>query len=557
VPCFSPAQDVPGAGVLCALPALLANGLLRFIDKRFVQPPGYYPLPSLIMLFAFLALARVKSLERIRYMPPGEWGALLGLDRIPEVKTLREKLDEIAVPKATADWASDLSCLWMESNETLAGILYIDGHVRTYTGHQTELPRRFSSRDRLCLRSLIDYWVNDREGTPFFVVTAMGNEGMLHYLRTTIVPRLLQEVPGQPDEASLAADPTRHRFIMVFDREGWSPSFFGALWNQHRIAILTYQRGAYGAWPTNDFQEEEVQGVHGNRTQMRLAEKPYPVAPAVQTASSSARFREIRRLCDDSDHQTSIITTVQQELRAKLAAHMFARWSQENFFKYAEREFSIDRLAGYATAPAPDDQTVKNPAYNEIDNQIRRGRARMSALQAERGRVPLVTGETVDVKAHMARCAPFDQQIIALDVELKQMRATRRGTKKRIALKEIPEDKRPQFIAPYRTQFMNTVRITAYRAETAMDNLLRRHFGRKGESRALLQDLFKHDADLIPDLDTGTLTVRVHHFTNPQASQAIEELLKELNESETIYPGTSLKMRFELVSIATPAGQEV
>ena len=78
-PTFAAAADVPKAGVLCAIPALLANGLLYAVDQRFAQPAGYYPLPSLFLLFAFLALARVKSLERVRYLPPGEWGRMLGL----------------------------------------------------------------------------------------------------------------------------------------------------------------------------------------------------------------------------------------------------------------------------------------------------------------------------------------------------------------------------------------------------------------------------------------------------------------------------------------------
>src|SRR5208283_1502780 len=101
------------------------------------------------------------------------------------------------------------------------GVLYVDGHVRAYHGEQTKLPERFSSRDRLCVRSLMDYWVCDRDGKPFFVVTSMGTEGMIHHLRTNIIPRLLAEVPNQPTEAELAANPDLHRFLIVFDREGY------------------------------------------------------------------------------------------------------------------------------------------------------------------------------------------------------------------------------------------------------------------------------------------------------------------------------------------------
>lgn len=60
------ADDVPMAGVLCALPALLALGLLRHSRTHFTLPPGYYPLESIFLAMAFMALARVPSLEALR-----------------------------------------------------------------------------------------------------------------------------------------------------------------------------------------------------------------------------------------------------------------------------------------------------------------------------------------------------------------------------------------------------------------------------------------------------------------------------------------------------------
>ena len=60
---FEPVNDVPNGGVLVALPALLGIGLLRHVDEHFVWPKGYYPMPSIFMLMAFLALARIKSFQ--------------------------------------------------------------------------------------------------------------------------------------------------------------------------------------------------------------------------------------------------------------------------------------------------------------------------------------------------------------------------------------------------------------------------------------------------------------------------------------------------------------
>ena len=89
---FETVDDVPMGGVLCALPALLALGLLRHTRDTFSLPKGFYPIESIFLVLAFLALARVRSLEALRYQAPGEWGKVVGLDRIPEVKTLREKI---------------------------------------------------------------------------------------------------------------------------------------------------------------------------------------------------------------------------------------------------------------------------------------------------------------------------------------------------------------------------------------------------------------------------------------------------------------------------------
>ena len=90
-PSFTPSIDVPNAGVLLAIPALMANGLIRDADKHFELPKGYYGLWSIFLLLAFMLMARIKSPEGLRYCAPGEWGKLLGLDRIPEVRTLRKK----------------------------------------------------------------------------------------------------------------------------------------------------------------------------------------------------------------------------------------------------------------------------------------------------------------------------------------------------------------------------------------------------------------------------------------------------------------------------------
>ena len=152
-PDFQAVADVPRGGVLFALPALLATGLLKFSADFFKLTKGYYGLDSLLLVLAFTALARVKSIESLRYSAPGEWGKLIGLDRIPEVRTLRSKIKQLTQDNSPVQWREALCKAWMHSAPELASILYIDGHVRVYNGQQTKLPRHHVARQKLCLRA--------------------------------------------------------------------------------------------------------------------------------------------------------------------------------------------------------------------------------------------------------------------------------------------------------------------------------------------------------------------------------------------------------------------
>ena len=178
-PEFQAVLDVPNGGVLFALPALLAMGLLKYTDQFFKLPKGYYGLDSLFLLLAFMAFTRLKFIENLRYCAPGEWGKLLGLDRIPEARTLRKKVQLLTEDNQAKGWSAEMCSYWMELAPEQAAVLYIDGHVRVYNGSQTQLPRHHVARQKLCLRATTDYWVNAMDGQPFMVLAAMKERAKL------------------------------------------------------------------------------------------------------------------------------------------------------------------------------------------------------------------------------------------------------------------------------------------------------------------------------------------------------------------------------------------
>jgi hypothetical protein len=534
---FEPVADVPLGGVLCALPALLGFGLLRHTRESFTLPPGFYPIETIFLVVAFLALARIRSLEALRYQAPGEWGKLLGLDRVPEVKTLREKLSILcAEPERPRAWSSTLARDWMEATPESAGTLYIDGHVRVYHGALTRLPRRYVSRERLCLRGTTDYWVNAMDGQPFFVVTRPVDDGLLSVLKEEIVPRLQTEVPGQPGAEELAADPLQHRFTIVFDREGYSPKFFAAM-REERIAILTYHKFPGADWRLEEFSARTVRLVNAEEVSLQLAERGVRL-------SNGLWVREVRHR-DARGHQTAILSTDYHSDLTRVAAAMFARWCQENFFKYMQQHYAIDRLLEYGIEPIPDSTRVVNPAWRSLDSQVRSQQSMLVGEQARFGALQLPVEATAqETAAYETKKGQLLQSIESRQLKLAELKAQRKNAPKHVLLKDLPQEDRFTRLAAARKHLVDTVKLVAYRAETALVAIARESLSRQDDARALVRQLLTSSVDLQPDLDAKTLNVRLHRLSTAAHDAVLVHLCEELTATETLFPGTELRLVF-------------
>jgi len=543
---FEPCLDVPRGGVLCALPALLINGLLEGAENLLGKVKGYYSCFHILILLAFMALCRIKTVEKFRGYAPGEFGKVVGLDRVPEVRCLRKKMDDLSVDDSAEQWAAHLSRYWMEAEPDAVGTLYIDGHVRVYHGDQTKLPRQFVSRERLCLRGTTDYWVNDAIGRPFFVVEKVIDPGLIQTLRNVIVPRLLEDVPCQPTEQELLADPYRCRFVLVFDREGYSPAFFQEMWKEHRIGCISYHKHPAEAWPLDWFEDQEVTMPNGEIVTIALAE----MGSLIGSGNHRIWVKEVRKLTE-SGHQTSLISTAFDFPHTKLAAHMFSRWCQENFFRYMMEHFAIDLLSEYGTESFPDTEKVVNPTWRE-QNRLRNSRQnKLRYLRARFAEMTLHPEEDNDKTRYerwVLKKGALLEDIEALEHQVAEVKAEVKKTPKHIAWSEMEEKDRFQRLVPRRKQLMDTVRMIAYRAETAMAGLLVSPTVDFPAARRLLQDLFITEADILPDAESNTLYVRVHSASRPAANRSLEHLLAQLNESEVKYPGTDMRVEYQILA---------
>lgn len=534
---FQNTLDVPKGGVLFALPALLATGLLQNARHYFKLPNGYYGLDSIFILIAFMSLARIKSVERLRYCAPGEWGKILGLDRIPEVRTLREKLKILSEKGELVKYSADLSTQWMRDDLKEAALFYIDGHVRVYHGSQTKLPRHHVARQRLCLRATTDYWVNAMDGQPFFYINKAVDPGLIKVVEEEIIPRLKKEMPNQISPEKLADNPLLSSFTLIFDREGYSPAMMLRL-KEERIACMTYHKFPKEDWPEKEFNIHPVTLVTGEVVDMALAERGCWLGNRLWV-------REIRKL-NKSGHQTSVITTHYLMDFIQIASSMFARWSQENFFRYMRMHYNIDALVDYCLDDIPDTTRVVNPDYRQLDSQIRSINGKLIRRLSQFGSINLKSDiEPKKVDAFENKKATLMEEIELFQNELEELKLKRKGTGKHINISDLPMDEKFSKLRTQTKQLIDTIKMVAYRSETAMVNILREKMKRLDDARQLVLSLYQSEADILPDYKEQSLTVRLHRLANHCNDSAIENLCSELNKTETKFPGTELRMIFE------------
>jgi hypothetical protein len=553
---FEKSKDICNGGVLFSLPALIANGLLKHTPSYFNLPSGYYTLSQIFISLAFIVLLRIKTIESIKSYSPGELGKLIGLDRIPEIKTIRNKLGILASQNRSKDWSSELSKDWMAQESNISGLLYVDGHVRVYHGKQTKLPQRYVAREKLCLRGMSDYWLNDALGRPFFVITTALNSGLLSILRSEIIPRLLRDVPLQPSEEELEGNKYKSRFSLIFDREGYSPVFIKELWEKHRISCYTYNKYPKEDWAEAEFTEHRVRLHNGEEVIKNLGERGTFIGKQIWV-------REIRKLTE-SGHQTAVISTDYETKAQNLAVNMFTRWSQENFFKYMRENFGIDKLVEYETTPMDETKKIKNPQYSKLEKEIRSLNQKIARKIAAFGAITLALEEEKEgekeekeIEKYALKKAELNECIEFYKEKLEKLKARKKETQKHIRISQLPENERFSSLANEKKHIMDNIKMIAYRAETAMANIIKPVMSKGKEARMLLRQIFTADIDLEPDYNNNTLYIALHSLSDEKSNKIARYLCEQLNQTETIFPGTNLRLFFKSVSNKNPPGQEL
>jgi DNA-binding CsgD family transcriptional regulator len=524
-PLFAPTRSLPRAGVLLAIPMLVASGLLATAEKIYGSlGPAFYGLRTILVAYVLLALLRIPRPEALKEYPPGELGRIVGLDRMPEVKTLRRKLARLASLKGSYRLGREIAQQRIAERGKVLGFLYIDGHVRAYHGKHT-IPKAYVTRMHLAAPATTDYWVNDQRGDPLFVVTAEANAAMTRML----VPVL--------SEVRELLGPRRHSTV-VFDRAGWSPKLFRDLL-AIGFDILTYRKGRIRHIAEKRFTLHKAR-LDGRRVAYLLHEQP------VRFLKGKLRLCQVTRLTE-TGHQTPIVTS-RWDLRAIVVAHrMFERWRQENFFKYLREEYLIDALVDYQVEPDDPNRSVPNPARKAIEKEIHTARVHLRKLRQSYGATAIdyVHGRARTVAGFEIVEEKIRRGIDKTTARIRKLKVRRDSLSARVPLADAQKGQEVLKLSTERKHLTNVLKMIAYQMESDLVELVRPYYKRvEDEGRTFIQTVLQDTADI--EATDDQLRITLAPLSSPHRSQVLEALCEVLNKTNTLFPGTQLHVRYSV-----------
>ena len=543
VPVFTAGARYPLAGLLLALPALEGTSLLEAAREVYGRVrDGFYGLGATLLTVVFLALAGEPRAEGATRVPPGALGRVLGLDRAPEVKTIRRKLAELAAAGRADQLMMALARRHAAARPDALGFLYADGHARVYHGTR-QVQKTHVARLKFPASATMETWVTDQDGDPVFMVVAEPSDSLAAELR-----RLLPDLRGIVGQG--------RRVTVCFDRGGWSPALFADI-TAAGFDVLTWRKGPAPDLPAGQFTTVTCTDDRGRAHEYELADSAVELGISEgPRKGQTVTLRQVTRRVPakaGATRQIHALTSRDDLPPGEVCWRMSARWREENYFRYARTRFALDALDSYDAGPDDPDRMVPNPARKAAAARIRAAEAAAQAAEAARDAALLelrspAPGQAAYLSNQVlnALAAPVE----AAWRELDDADQAASATPARVPLGTLSPDM-VRLEAEVK-QITHAIRMAAYNAETALARALDGHYARAGdEAYAVIREALAVSGDICPG--PGELLIRLDPLTAPRRTAALAALCDQLTAAGICYPGTDLVLRYEVKSRPTPA----
>ncbi|MHC4509912.1 MAG: putative transposase [Planctomycetota bacterium] len=533
VPLFANAECVPRAGVLLAVPLLVGHGLIEAFVKVYGSlHPSFYGLRTIVVTLFLAALLRIKRPEHFKEYRPEDLGAILGLDRAPEVKTVRRKFARLAAMQRGKQLMDELARNRIAEDEDRVAFLYVDGHVREYHGKYPLFQAKKAQR-QVVTPAATDTWVHTADGEPLLVVTSEVNAKLTQVLE-----------PILADVRRLVGD--QRRMTVIFDRGGFSPKLFARLIDTG-FDVITYRKGKMKKLASTRFaaERQKIDGVWReyticDRSRVRVGRLPIEKTQRRKRGKAKKRYlwmREVRVLRDDG-RQTPIFTNRQDLSAVMVACRIFSRWRQENYFKYMAEEFALDALVEYGAEDVPETTDCRNPQWLRLTRRVKEARAEVKRLEGELGKEAEANHEATrrTMRGFKIAHAGLREQLQKAEAKVERLLKQRKEIPPR-----VPASDR-KMLKTEKKLIADTIKMAAYQVETQLLGMLQGHYARADEEgRTLLQAAFQSPARL--EVADGELRVTIAAQSSPHRTAALSVLCEQLDALAIPFPGTHLRLR--------------
>jgi transposase len=528
-PLFADADALPRAGVLLAVPLLVSHGLVDVFQHVYRSlGPAFYGLRTTVVVLFLCALLRIKRPEQLKEYRPQDLGRIVGLDRMPEVKTVRRKFARLEALQRGKQLMEELAQRRIGEDSQRVAFLYIDGHVREYHGKH-RLGKAKKPQRQVATPAATDTWVHDAKGEPLLVVTSEMNAKL-----TQVLEPILKDVKRLVPEGQ--------RVTVIFDRGGFSAKLFRRL-IQGGFHVITYRKGKTRKLPASAFQKQR-QKIDGQWQEYELCDRPRvrvgrlrPKGKKDDQGPQYLWMREVRVLREDG-RQTPILTDRTDLKGVEVAYRMFRRWRQENYIRYMLDEFALDALLEYGAEEVDATLDRPNPKWGKLSRRLKVARTEVERLRAELGAEVARNEEATrrTMRGFKIAHAELRGQLEEAEARVQRLLEERKKIPKRIPATDLETLKKE------RKLIADAIKMAAYQVETELLGMLQEHYARADdEGRTLLSAAFQSSARL--EVVDGELRVAIAAQASPHRTAALAALCRQLDERAVHFPGTGLRIR--------------
>lgn len=460
----------------------------------------------------------VGSVEATKHLIRDQVGPLAGLDRMPELRTLRPRLGELAETCDPLRLQADLAAAMIAAEAPLLGLYFVDDHFVPYEGAKP-VGKGYNTKRRHAQKGLADTVVTDYHGRAVCFVSGPPS-GL-----TKTLPAALTELRTVTGEAKI---------ILGFDRGGAYASVFRHC-RDAGVDWITYRRGKLvdtTAAPRRYWRVDTA----GRAEHVTLADE-------MVTINDYGPARQLT-LYEHDQPVLQVLTSDLTAPAAALLAWLRCRWRIENVFKYLTAHHGIDWLCHYGADIGPDTTLIDNPARKTARTALTH--AQTTLTDAQRALTQLLRSGAPVTKINTA--IPAAQTAIDhAEAALTTAKDTLKTIPAKIPANQHDPNAKRAILRTQRRSLQMVLRLLAFNAEQWLAGRLNAYLADNDEYRATLRHLLHLGGQIT--YTTKTITVALDTPATPKITRALRLLLDELNTTPPRIPGDRRPITYKIKTV--------